>query len=267
MSAPIITMTSDFGPGVFVGLMKGVILGVCPEARLVDLEHDIAPQDVAAGALALEQAIGVFPSGTVHLAVVDPGVGGERRAMAIEAAGCLWVGPDNGLFSAVLNADPEARCYQISDQSIFRQPVSATFHGRDVFAPAAAHLAKGRAASSLGPAISDPMRLDWPQPRQEGHALVGAVLMADRFGNLMTNLGREQVEGFLAGRPALVSLAGTAIQGIAKSYDSAEAGQGVALFNSLGRLELAVSQGSLLQRLGLRPGKERGLEVRVEALA
>lgn len=265
MSALIITLTTDFGPGLFVGQMKGVLLSICPEARLVDLEHNIAPQDVMAGALALEQAMGVFPEGTVHLAVVDPGVGGERRALVVEAAGYLWVGPDNGLFSAVLNADPEARCYEITDKSVFRQPVSATFHGRDIFAPAAAHLAKGRAASSLGPAISDPVRLDWPEPRQEGHALVGAVLMADRFGNLMTNLGREKIEAFLAGRPALVSLAGTAIQGIAGSYDSAEARQGLALFNSLGRLELAVNQGSLLERLGLRTGNERGLEVRVEA--
>ncbi|MCF8031487.1 MAG: SAM-dependent chlorinase/fluorinase [Desulfarculaceae bacterium] len=264
MSAPIITLTSDFGPGLFVGLMKGVILGICPQARLVDLEHGIAAQDVMAGALVLEQALGVFPEGTVHLAVVDPGVGGARRAMVVRGAGCLWVGPDNGLFSAVLATDPGASCYELGDQGIFRQPISNTFHGRDIFAPAAAHLARGREASSMGRQISDPVRLDRPQPSQEGHALVGEVLMADRFGNLITNLERGQVERFLDGRPVAVRAAATAVFAISPSYDAVPPGETVALFNSTGRLELAVNQGSLLERLGLDPGNERGLGVRVE---
>jgi S-adenosylmethionine hydrolase len=265
MSVPVITLTSDFGPGPFVGLMKGVILGICPDARLVDLDHHIPAQDVLAGALVLEQALGVFPPGTVHLAVVDPGVGTGRRALVAAGAGCLWVGPDNGLFSPVFEADSAARAYEISDQSIFRQPVAATFHGRDIFAPAAAHLANGCEPSSLGPEISRPVRLEWPQPRQEEGALVGQVLAADRFGNLMTNLARQKVEQFLGGRPALIRMAGTVIQGLSAAYGQAGAGQAVALYNSRDCLELAVNQGSLLERLGLKPGNERGLEVRVEA--
>ncbi len=264
MIPPIITLTSDFGPGMFVGLMKGVILDICPDARLVDLEHGIPAQDVLAGAMVLEQAQGVFPKRTVHLAVVDPGVGTERRAMAMKAGGCLWVGPDNGLFTLVLAADPAAQCFEISDQSIFRQPVSSTFHGRDVFAPAAAHLARGREISSLGPEISDPVLLDLPSPREQDGALTGQVLMADRFGNLMTNLTRQAVEGYLAGRPMTARMAGTVVNGLSPSYAEAEPGQAVALFNSAERLELAVRQGSLLARLGLKPGNERGLEVRVE---
>lgn len=261
----IITLTSDFGPGPYVGIMKGVILGLRPEAYLVDLEHTLAPQDVLAGALALEQAIGVFPPGTVHLAVVDPGVGTGRRPLAVDGAGCRWVGPDNGIFTPVYLADPQARAYEISDESLFREPLSATFHGRDIFAPAAAALAGGRDPATLGPLVSDPVRLDWPRPRREGEALVGQVLMADRFGNLMTNLSRLEVGAFLNGRTALVSMAGGAVEGISKTYGLSGPGQLVALFNSQGRLEMAVNQGNFLERLGLKPGNERGLEVRVEA--
>ena len=260
----IITLTSDFGPGPYVGLMKGVILGLCPEAYLVDLEHSLAPQDVLAGALVLEQAIGVFPPGTVHLAVVDPGVGTGRRPLVVDGADCRWVGPDNGIFTPVFLADPQAQAYEISDESLFREPLSATFHGRDIFAPAAAALAGGRDPATLGPLVSDPVRLEWPRPHLEDEALVGSVLMADRFGNLMTNLSRDAVEAFLAGRPALVRLASGAVRGLSRTYGQGQPGQLVALFNSQGRLEVAVNQGSMLERLGLKPGNERGLEVRVE---
>ena len=266
MSPAIITLTSDFGPGVFVGLMKGVILGICPKARLVDLDHNVPPQDVRAGALVLEQALGVFPQGTVHLAVVDPGVGGARKAFVLQAAGCFWVGPDNGLFTPILAHDPEARAWEISDSAVLRSPVSHTFHGRDIFAPAAAHLALGRDPASLGPEVKDPVRLEWPLPRLEKGALTGQVLGADSFGNLGTNLERRAVEDFLSGRVARVRMAGAIVKGLSPSYDAAPPGQVVAVFNSQERLELAVSQGSLLARLGLEPGNERGLEVRVEAL-
>ncbi|MCF8041548.1 MAG: SAM-dependent chlorinase/fluorinase [Desulfarculaceae bacterium] len=261
----IITLTSDFGPGPYVGLMKGVILGLCPKANLVDLEHDLGPQDVLAGALVLEQAIGVFPDGTVHLAVVDPGVGTGRRPLVVEGAGGCWVGPDNGIFTPVFLADPQARAYEISDDSLFREPLSATFHGRDIFAPAAAALATGRDPATLGPVVSDPVRLDWPQPRRDDKALVGQVLMADRFGNLMTNLSRPEVEAFLNGRPAYISMAGGAVEGVSEAYGQVGPEKLLALFNSQGRLEMAVNQGSFLERLGLKPGNERGLEVRVEA--
>ena len=260
----IITLTSDFGPGPYVGLMKGVILGLCPKAYLVDLEHSLAPQDVLAGALVLEQAIGVFPDGTVHLAVVDPGVGTGRRPLVVDGAGARWVGPDNGIFTPVFLADPQARSYEISDESLFREPLSTTFHGRDIFAPAAAALAAGRDPASLGPEVPDPVRLDWPRPRRDGEALVGQVLMTDRFGNLMTNLSRPELEAFLNGQPALISMAGGAVKGISGTYGQSEPGKLLALFNSQGRLEMAVNQGSFLGRLGLKPGNERGLEVRVE---
>lgn len=263
--AAIVTLTSDFGPGLFVGLMKGVILGICPRARLVDLEHGLAPQDVRAGALVLEAAWGVFPAGTVHLAVVDPGVGTSRRGLALKALGQFWVGPDNGLFTPVWLADPQARAWELAEPSFFRQPVSQTFHGRDVFAPVAAHLAAGLDPARLGEPLLDPVLLDWPRPFERGLELVGQVLGADRFGNLLTNLGRAQVEAFLRNRPALVRLAGLTVRGLSPAYGQAPPGAVLALFNSQERLELALNQGDLCGHLGLEASGVYGMEVIVSA--
>lgn len=263
--APIVTLTSDFGPGLFVGLMKGMILSLCPAARLVDLEHGLAPQDVRAGALVLEAALGVFPAGTVHLAVVDPGVGTSRRGLALKALGQLWVGPDNGLFTPIWLTDPQAHGWELTNPAYFLQPVSQTFHGRDVFAPVAARLAAGLDPARLGPPLLAPVLLDWPQPFERGAVLVGQVLGADRFGNLLTNLGRARVEAFLRGRPVLVRLAGLAVRGLSAAYGQAPPGTVLALFNSQERLELALNQGSLRKHLGLEATGVYGLEVIVSA--
>lgn len=266
---PLIALTSDFGPGPFVGIMKGVILGLCPQARLVDLCHDIPPQDVRAGALALEQALEIFPPGTVHLAVVDPGVGTSRRGLALRGLGRYWVGPDNGLFTPVLEADPQAQAWELAEASYFRQPVSRTFHGRDIFAPVAARLALGLEPGRLGPSLAAPVRLSWPRPRLEEGRLLGQVLAADRFGNLTTNLDQARVEAFLAGRPALVrleGLEGLSLRGLRQAYGQVPPGEPVALFNSLGRLELALNRGDLRARLGLGQEPVWGLAVVVEPL-
>ena len=248
-SPPLITLTTDFGAGPFVGLMKGVILGICPWARLVDLSHAVPPQSVRSGALVLEQAIGVFPPGAIHLAVVDPGVGTERLPICIKGADALWVGPDNGIFTPVLEADAGATAYELADESIFRKPVSATFHGRDIFAPMAAHLALGRDPARLGPVVKKPVRLDWPKPYVEGECLVGQVLEADRFGNLITNLTLGQVEEFLNGRSARITIGSIIIEGLSQTYGQAPPGKPVALFNSLDRLELALAMGDFYHYL------------------
>ncbi len=267
VTPPLIVLCSDFGGGPFVGLMKGVILGICPQALLVDLAHDIPPQDVRAGALVLEQALSVFPAGTIHLAVVDPGVGGQRRAILVEALNQFFVGPDNGIFTPVLLADSQARVWELNNPAFFRHPLSATFHGRDIFAPVAAHLAWGLSPGELGSPAREPVLLDWPLPFRRGDTLVGQVLGADRFGNLQTNLSRAQVEGFLAGRPAQVSLAGLVVKGLSQTYAQAAPGGLVALFNSLDRLELAQNLGDARRAMGLEAGRELGLEVVVAALA
>jgi len=260
---PVVTLTSDFGPGPFAGLMKGVILSICPAARLVDLSHQVPPQDVRAGALVLEQALGVFPPGTVHLAVVDPGVGTARRPLCVQAGGQFWVGPDNGLFTPVLLAHPDARAFLLQEERFFRQPVSATFHGRDIFAPVAARLACGLDPRELGPEVSDPVRLEWPRPRVEGGVLLGAILGADAFGNLGSNLPRPLVEEFLAGDEAVVRLRELEVRGIRRAYGQVPPGQVLALFDSLDRLELARNQGNLCAHLGLDPRRVFGLEVQV----
>ncbi len=266
MSRPIITLTTDFGASPFPGLMKGVMLGICPAARLVDISHTVPAQDVRAGALVIEQALEVFPYGTVHLGVVDPGVGTARRPIAVAALGMFFVGPDNGLFTPALLADSRARVFELAEKGLFRQPVCDTFHGRDVFAPVAAHLACGLDPASLGPVVEDPVLLSWPQPKEEGGVLHGVVLAADSFGNLDTNLTRERVEGFLAGRRAEVRLGGLKIDGIHRAYGQVSGGQPLALYNSMDRLELAINQGNLYARLAPERGSAFGLAVEVRAV-
>ncbi len=261
MDRPLVTLTSDFGPGPYPGLMKGVILGICPRALLVDLSHAVPPQAVRAGALVLEQALGVFPPGSVHLAVVDPGVGTERRPICLDALDMFFVGPDNGLFTPVFLADPRARVFLLAEPRYFRHPVSDTFHGRDIFAPVAAHLARGLEPARLGPVLEDPVLLEWPRPRREGESLRGLVWTVDGFGNLGTNLSREVVEEFLAGRPARVRLGELGIEGIRRAYGQVPPGEPLALYDSSGRLELALNQGNLCARLGLEPERVYGREV------
>jgi len=264
---PIITLTSDFGAGPFVGLMKGVIWGVCPRANIVDLCHSVAAQDVWGGAVVMAEALASFEPGAVHVAVVDPGVGTARRGLCLRAGGQLFVGPDNGLFTVALQAPGGWRAWRLDNRRFFRQSVSDTFHGRDIFAPVAAWLARGVAPEELGPAVDDPICLDWPRPQRSGQALIGRIIDADRFGNLTSNLGRELVLGFLAGAPASVTLEGPGgplvIEGLSRAYGQAPPGRAVALFDSLGRLELAQVNGDLAAALGLGPGRARGLELRI----
>ena len=264
MTAPLITLTTDFGPGPFVGLMKGVILGICPEAVLVDVTHAVPPQDVAAGSLVLEQVLEAFPPGSIHLGVVDPGVGTARKGLALAAAGMLWVGPDNGLFSAALERDPRARAWELAQAAYFRQTVSATFHGRDVFAPVAAHLARGLDPGRLGPPLPDPVRLERSRPEVRHGALVGRVVEVDHFGNLGSDIPRALAEQFLAGRPGVVVIGDMRIPGPLTAYGQVPPGQALALFNSSDRLEMAVNQGDLCRQLGLERGQALGMSLSLE---
>jgi S-adenosyl-L-methionine hydrolase (adenosine-forming) len=230
------------------------------------LSHAVPAQDVRAGALVIEQALKVFPPGTVHLGVVDPGVGTSRRPIAVAALGMFFVGPDNGLFTPALMADAQAEIYELTSNDLFRQPVCATFHGRDVFSPVAAHLASGLRPDRLGPLVSDPVLLTWPQAREEDGVLHGSVLSADSFGNLDTNLTRAMVEDFLDGRRAEVYLGSMRVIGIHSAYGQANGGQLLALYNSMDRLELAINQGSLYARIAPERGSAFGLAVEVHPL-
>ncbi|MFH1566538.1 MAG: SAM-dependent chlorinase/fluorinase [Gemmatimonadota bacterium] len=262
MSPAILTLTTDFGGrDYYVGALKGVALGILPGVQLVDITHAIPAGDVEAGAFALGAAAPWFPAGTVHLAVVDPGVGTARRPLAVGARGCLWVGPDNGLLSHAL-ADPAAEVRQIANPELTRTTLSATFHGRDLFAPAAAHLAAGVALAAAGPVVADPVRLAAPGPRRDRDRLVGVVVHVDAFGNLVTNLAAAALAPL--GPRLQVRLPGAApVRGLAHTYADVGAGEPVALIGSCDLLEIGVNGGSAARHFGI----DRGAEVVVEPLS
>lgn len=256
MSRRIVTLLTDFGlADPFVGIVKGVILGLSPEVECVDLTHDIPPQDILAGALALEAAVPYFPPGTIHLAVVDPGVGSERRPLAVEAGDHGFVGPDNGLFTFLWRR-PGVRAVACTNPAYHLPSVSRTFHARDLFAPVAAHLSLGVPLSRLGPPVEDPVEVPWPVPRTAGDAEEGEVVYVDRFGNLVTNVTFPESRD---GRAVAIEVAGVRIEGLAPHYGAVRAGDVGAIVGSTGRIEIFVNRGNARDRLGVG----RGAPVRV----
>jgi S-adenosylmethionine hydrolase len=257
VSVPVLTFTSDFGDDDwFVGVVHGVVLQICPAAHVVDLTHAIPPGDLARAAFVLEAAAPDFGPGTLHLAVVDPGVGTNRRALAVRARGQLFVGPDNGVLEWAL-ADPAAETRALADPRYFREPVSRTFHGRDVFAPVAAHLAAGAAFESVGPPVRDPVRLPRTPVSLDGGVLHGTVVYVDRFGNALTNLTNgELARAFpkIAESTLEVRIHGKRIAGVTRSYGDAPIGTLVAILGSSGRLELAEVGGHAASRWGIGVG-------------
>ena len=229
--------------------MKGVILGICPRAQIVDISHQVNPYDIREGAFLIAQAYLVFPRGTVHVVVVDPGVGSDRRPILMEAAGQFFVAPDNGVL-AMLFAREEHKVRLISNTRYFRRPVSQTFHGRDIFAPVAAHVAAGVAPSRVGPILADYVHPSFERPRQTAaRTWTGEILKIDRFGNVITN--------FHAGDfPALEYLAigRSKARRLVRSYAEARAGELVAIAGSSGYLEVSLNRGSAAEKIGCRSG-------------
>lgn len=254
----IVTLLTDFGTtDHYVGVMKGVILGRSPGATLVDITHQVPPQDVAAGAFVLRSAYPAFPPGTVHLAVVDPGVGSARRPIAVAAGGQLFVGPDNGLFTHVYRREPGARVFHLADPRFFLHPVSNTFHGRDIFAPVAGALSHGTRPEELGPEVADAVHLPLPlPPTAPPGGVAGSILHIDRFGNCVTTLARAEVpHGLLEGGFQL-RVGGHEIRALRRFFaaEGEEDGEAFALWGSSELLEIAVNGGSAAERLGLRRG-------------
>jgi S-adenosylmethionine hydrolase len=242
---PLITLTTDFGTtDGYVGEMKGVMLSEAPGATLVDITHDIEPQDIDSARLLLDRCWRRYPAGTVHLVVVDPGVGSARAAIAVECQRQYFVGPDNGVLSAALTG-PEAKVVTLETPA----DASATFHGRDVFAPAAARLARGTPFSDLGPPHRSPVVHHDPEPvPMQNGAVAGEVVHADRFGNAITNL-----RAALAGREAIVEVASRALP-LVRTYADVAPGEPLALVGSSGRLEIAIRNGHATRVLGLARG-------------
>ncbi|NLF70115.1 MAG: SAM-dependent chlorinase/fluorinase [Candidatus Anammoximicrobium sp.] len=245
MSRSIISLTTDFGAGSpYVGQMKGVILSIHPQAVLVDITHDIAPQDVRQGALVLEDVAPRFPEGSIHVAVVDPGVGTDRRLLAAEIGRRYYVAPDNGLLGRLLSRDPAARVVALAQREFWLPNVSATFHGRDVMAPVAAHLSRGTGLEDLGEAWNQPVQLAWSEATVERNRLQGEIIAIDRFGNLITNIPQDLLATVRTADAVTVQCGGRTMAGIIAAYGQRDPGSLVALVGSSQRLEVAVVNGN-----------------------
>ena len=265
---PIVTLTTDFGTADgYVAVMKGVMLAIEPRLTLVDVSHDVPPQNVAHGAFVLAEATRHFPAGVVHLAVVDPGVGGSRKPLLLVTPDGSYVAPDNGLLTRVMSRyglfhdpgakflslisgplPPDCRAFELADPRYRMPRVSRTFHGRDVFAPAAAHLSKGVSPEEFGPALTEVVWLNVPPPARSGGEIEGRVVHVDRFGNLITNIA---LDDYGTGR-AVFEIEGVRIQGLSRSYEESD---GVlAIVGSHGTVEIAVRNGDAAHRLGADVG-------------
>jgi S-adenosyl-L-methionine hydrolase (adenosine-forming) len=257
MARPIITFISDFGlQDWFVGVVHGVLHEVCPEARVVDLTHDIPPGHIARASFVLEAATPDFPTGSIHLAVVDPGVGTDRRAILARAHGHYFVGPDNGMLEWAL-CDPAAVVHELTDARYFRPPVSRTFHGRDVFAPVAGYLGCGVPPEAFGPRVLDPIRLPHPVSRRTDGHLQGEVMFIDRFGNALTNITAADLAREYPDVPEHrieVNTGMRRIRGLSRSYGDGPVGTVMAVIGSSGRLEIAQVGGHCAERLGIGEG-------------
>lgn len=255
----IVTLTTDFGlADAYVGALKGVLLARCPGVQIVDITHEVPPQAIRAGALRLAAAAPYFPPRTVHVAIVDPGVGGPRRSVAIASGSQFFVGPDNGVLS--LAAPPDRvgwRAVELTNPDIRLSQVRSTFHGRDIYAPVAAHLASGGDLDVLGPAIEGIFEIVFGRPRWDDGVLVGAVLDFDRFGNVVTNVHERDLAG---GTVESIDLGAVRIEGLSTWYDPSRAL--VAVINSDGWLEVAKPSGSAAAHLGV--GLDDRVEVRLQ---
>lgn len=261
MSKAPITLTTDFGTSdYFVGAMKGVIAGIAPAARVVDITHEVTPYNTLEGAFVIAQAAPYFPKGTIHVVVVDPGVGSERRAILAEAGGQFFIAPDNGVLSMIFAGGPH-KVRMISNPKLALKIVSRTFHGRDIFAPAAAHLARGIQPAQFGKPVRDYVRISAAQPREmKPNAWVGTILKTDRFGNLITNF---PIDEFFAIKtnPFVMKVGDKRIGRLALTFADTERGELAVVVGSSGYLEIVANQASAAELLGCGAGAPVEMEI------
>jgi S-adenosyl-L-methionine hydrolase (adenosine-forming) len=256
---PVITLTTDFGTNDhFVGAMKGVILDIVPEAEIVDISHAVQAFDVLDGAITISQAYSYFPHGTVHVVVVDPGVGTERRPIIAASDGYFFVAPDNGVLSMVYAREERIHVRHITSEHYFRQPVSNTFHGRDVFAPVGAYLAKQVDSHKFGEEVEDYVKFAAPKPKAAGaNRIRGVVLKVDRFGNLITNVTPADVPALFGKSASFKIVIGSKeITQIHTNYAEGAPGQLFGILGSMGYLEIAANRGAAAQITGAGKGSE-----------
>lgn len=257
---PIITLTTDFGLNDhFVGTMKGVILSIEPEAQIVDISHAVQAFDVLDAALTISQAYDYFPTGTVHMVIVDPGVGTARRPIVVTTERHNFVAPDNGVLSLVYQKEQRIHARQVTAEHYALQPISNTFHGRDLFSPVAAYLAKGVDPAKFGEEVSDFVRFNAPKPKPANEStLRGVVLKVDRFGNLITNITPEDVPMLFGEPPApfKIVVGKREIMEIKTAYAQGAPGEIFGILGSMGFLEIAANRGSAAQALGVGKGTD-----------
>lgn len=248
----IITLTTDFGTDDgFVGSVKGVILSINPGASIVDISHTVNPYDILGGAFVLYQAYSYFPENTIHIAVVDPGVGSKRQAIIIETDKHTFVGPNNGIFSLVLKNEKPKKIISLTNEEYFLNDVSNTFHGRDIFAPVAARLSLGETVSNFGDELEKIETTDWGKPLRIENRLEGTVLHIDRFGNLITNISTEDILSFSKESPIQIQVGEKSIKGLSKTYSDGKKGEPIALISSNKLLEIACNMDSAQSLIGI----------------
>ena len=249
----VVTLLTDFGErDYFVASMKGVILGINPQARIVDLSHQIEPHQTEAAAYLLKSSYRYFPDGTVHLAVVDPGVGTARRALLVSTSRYHFVAPDNGLLSYIYKDELSVEVRQIENKQYRLDSDGATFDGRDLFAPAAAWLTKGQSPGSFGRMIQDYVRLPIPEPSVESRVLIGRIVYVDHFGNLISNIGTyhlRELQGVTRRAEVALRIGNATIDGLVRSYAAGPKGAPAALINSNGQVEIFLQEGSAAEFL------------------
>jgi S-adenosyl-L-methionine hydrolase (adenosine-forming) len=254
MRKPILTLTTDFGTkDHFAGVMKGVILGICPNVDIIDITHEVDPFEISEGAYVIAQAYRFFAPKTVHVVVVDPGVGSARRPILVEAGGQFFIGPDNGVLAMVYSKVAH-KARAITNDKYFLQPVSRTFHGRDIFAPSAAHLANGARPSTFGKLIDDHLKPAFTEPQRIAKRVwVGTVLHIDRFGNLITNLHIDSFSDVRV-KPFELAIGTQILRRLGLTYAEIEPGQAFAIVGSSGYIEIATNQASAARALGCGVG-------------
>ena len=247
----IITITTDFGErDPYVAMMKGVILSTNPGARIVDITHQVPAGSIRQGGSIIKESYPYFPSGTVHLAVIDPGVGGKRRPIVVLADNHFFVGPDNGLFWPIIRTGEHSEVIHLREKRYWMQSISTTFHGRDIFAPVASHLSKGLDPLLLGEKIDDPTTIPFPLPRKEKGDLVGEIIRVDHFGNLITNITKDHLMPFLQPKGVSIKVGGLVLSILSTAYGDVPVGQPLALIGSSHLLEIAINMGNARNELG-----------------
>lgn len=241
----IITLTTDFGDeDHYVGSMKGLIFGINADSNIVDITHKIPRHDIFKAAFTVRNFYRYFPQDSIHVVVVDPGVGSERRPIAVETEHGVFVGPDNGVFSFILDNAEKADIYEITNSDYMLENVSSTFHGRDIFAPVAAHISKDVDVREVGAKIESPVMLNISKPLDSADEIIGEVIYTDSFGNLITNITSEMLNGFTS-----ICIDDYIIDSVARSYQDVEEGELLAILGSSGYLEISVNQGSAAERV------------------